>query len=96
MVFGGLGGLLQMTTEKRKNQLAEPAMSRVLLVALMPDQLVMLTGTGKGQGTKHEWMILSQLPGDMTRRCQQAVGSFEQLHRGLEKWYPGKPAAAVS
>ena len=58
MLFGGPGGLLQMAAKIGKHQLAEPTVGRILLIALVPDQLVVLTSTGEGQGSQDQVVIL--------------------------------------
>ena len=70
-------------------------MGRILLMALMPDQMVVLTGAGKGQWPQGQASILCQLPGDVGRGCQQAVGLAQDAGGRLKEWYAGKPAALL-
>ena len=74
------------------HQLAQPAVGRVLMVTLVPQQVVAL-GTGvKRQGGEGERVTLGQQPGDVGRGGEQAVGAQQDLDRCLKEGHLGKPA----
>lgn len=70
-------------------------MGRILLMALVPDLVIVLTSAGKGQRSQGQAALLGQLPGDVRRGGQQAVGLAQYAGGSLEKGDAGKPAALL-
>lgn len=83
---------LQVLAQEGIGQFAKPLVGRILMVALMPQQMILLGAAGKRQLTKVQGVLAGELPGDVGRGGQQAVGTQQHLHRRLKEGHPGKPA----
>ncbi|MNF80351.1 hypothetical protein D3C84_625940 [compost metagenome] len=81
-----------MFSQEGIGQLPEPLVGRILMMALVPQQMILLGAGGEGQIAEAQAVLLRQLPGDVGRGGHQAIGAQQHLDRRLEEGHPGEPA----
>ena len=60
-------GALQVIPQEGVGQLAKPAVGRIQVVALVPQQMILLNPGGEGQIAKAQGVLPGELPGDVGR-----------------------------